>query len=300
MKKNFLVAAMLVSCLYHPQKLANDSLKNVSYGMLSMNINQSGYSNWAQGGKTSFQGYLRGEYNFHKQNNRWLTDVRTYAQVGGYIEKDKNWQAQNDVLNIEAVQGKHILKNLFFGVSLSYNSAILNTYREDIYGRKYKTAGFNSIGNMVAGAGVTYSKNHKFIVKFEPLSFHTRFISDPIYRYTGKEDTAYPRYFMSSEYHDVAGISAGEKSETSMVGRLNAYYMERMLNNKLNITQRLNVISDYKNSPENLNISYRGDVDYYLGKYINVGVTIQADYNDKVMSELQFMEMVRAGVSYRF
>jgi hypothetical protein len=269
-------------------------------GTLELNTTQSLYKNWNKGGQTSFSIYLFADLNtFYRQNN-WLWDAGILSDIGGFIEEKGNFQVQNDFFTINTRGGYKVAKDIYLGGTVDYTTQFTNTWAEDDDKNLYRTSAFNSFGYLRSGLGAIYSKNNDFVVGFYPIGTRTTFISNTIYQYFGDGETYNADDFYNSSEYELQGVPAGKKSDTDYIGFANVYWYVPFNKNKMNLTQRLDLMSNYTHNPKNIDFSYRADLNYYINKFFTVGLTLGIAYDDDAINRLQLQQILQLGIVKKF
>lgn len=261
-------------------------------GIFNLNINQGSLSNWAAGGdKFSFSlnAYLN-LYAFYKKNKHsW----------------DNNLDLAYGIVNTTSLGSRKasdridFLSKYGYAVAKHWNAAaLLNLRTQFAKGYAYsKTAAgkdtssvisnFFAPAYMLLSLGVDYKPKDNFSVFISPITARYVFVTD---------DILAPKF----------GLDSGKNVKSEFGAFLSANYMKK-IGEKFTFKTRLDLFSNYKKNPQNIDVFWSNVLTASITKHINFSLNVDMIYDDDTKNvdptkgpAPQWLELMGIGFAYNF
>ena len=95
------------------------------------------------------------------------------------------------------------------------------------------------------------------------------------------------------------GVLQGDNTRFEFGASVSAYYKFSVMAN-VSIENRLNLYSNYLDTPQNVDVDYQMNVVMKINKYLSANVALQAIYDDNSIQAVQMREVFGLGVNYGF
>lgn len=282
MKKLILLAAIMYSVAASAQDatvtgLKKDSEKNIRKdpndtipkiwrkgGVYGLNVSQGSLSNWAAGGddfSLSINSLLS-MYAFYKKDKHSWDNTLDFAL--GYVKTTSLGSRKND-------DRLDILSKYGYALSPKWNASLLFNFRSQLFkGYTYTettktfSSAFLSPAYILVSPGFDYKPT-------ENLSF---FISPATVRFTiVKDDTL--------SAHGQYGVEPGSHSRTEFGAFASVNYLKQF-NKTLSYKGRLDLFSNYKNNPQNVDVYMTNLLNVKLSKVLSLTYSLDLIYDDDV------------------
>lgn len=261
-------------------------------GQFNLNINQGSQSNWSAGGdKFSFSlnSYLN-VFAFYKKNkNSW----------------DNNLELAYGIVNTTSLGSRKasdridLLSKYGYALSSKWNASVLFNLRTQFAkGFAYsKTAAgmdtFSVISNSFAPAYVLLSLGFDY----KPNSDLSVFISPVTGRWVIVTDAMLAPLF---------GLDSGKKSKNELGAFISANYSKK-LGSSFTYKTRLDLFSNYKQKPQNIDIFWSNVITARITRYINFSFNLDMIYDDDTKNvnpakgpAAQWLQLMGIGFAYTF
>ncbi len=277
------------------QKSPKDSVWDVS-GAFAFNIQQSGFSNWAQGGEGAISWgsvfNLSGVRTGNK--NIWKNSL----QAGyGFISRGSSGLRKNmDLLCIHSNYGHNISKHWEFNAALDIRTQFDQGFKYSIdkaTGNEIRTlvSAFLSPGYIQPSLGFGYKEGKKIAATISPISnIITLVINDSL--------SAQGKF----------GVEPGEKVRSQLGAAFTASYQEKVMEN---VTMKTNILLFGAYADLGLwDVNYDLFIDFKVNKYISTNFLLQLIYDDDIRGNsddnnikgpaLQIRNVLNFGLSIKF
>lgn len=261
-------------------------------GQFNLNINQGSLSNWAAGGdKFSFSlnSYLN-LYAFYKKNKHsW----------------DNNLDLAYGIVNTTSLGSRKASDRIDFlskyGYALSKHwnvGALLNLRTQFTQGYAYsKTAAGADTSTVISDFFAPAYALLSLGFDYRPNADLSVFISPVTARYViVTKDILAPKY----------GLDSGKNVKTELGAFLSANYVKKIGKN-MNFKTRLDLFSNYKKNPQNIDIFWSNVFTATITKHINFSLNIDMIYDDDTQNvnpakgpAPQWLELMGIGFAYNF
>jgi len=282
MKKILLLIALLASLLTYSQdetvkKLRNESEKNIKKdpndtaiktwrtgGVYGLNLSQGSLSNWAAGGdKFSLAvNSLLSLYAFYKKDKHSWDN--TFDFNIGYVKTTSLGSRKNDDrFDFLSKYGHAVTSKLNIAALFNLRSQLFKGYT---YPNNVKTFASNFLapGYILLSPGLDYRPTKELSIFFSPASA----------RWVIVKDTA-----LSNK--GLYGVKPGKKSNFEFGAFASINYMKEF-NKNLSYKGRLDLFSNYKHNPQNIDLYMTNTFNVKLSKVLSATWSVDFIYDDDV------------------
>ncbi len=261
-------------------------------GLFNLNINQGSLSNWSAGG------------------DKFSFSLNAFMNLYGFYKKDKNsWDNSLDIaygiVNTTSLGSRKASDRIDFTSKYGYaltkklNAAALFNARSQFakgYAYTKSAAGLDSAtitsktfmpAYVLLSLGVDYKPNDNFSLFFSPATARWVIVGD---------DLLAPLY----------GVPAGKNARQEFGAFASANYMKKIGAN-MTFKTKLDLFSNYKSKPQNIDIFWSNVLSAKLTKYINFNLNLDMIYDDNTRNvdskkgpAPQILQLMGIGFAYNF
>lgn len=261
-------------------------------GQFNLNINQGSQSNWSAGGdKFSFSlnSYLN-VFAFYKKNkNSW----------------DNNLELAYGIVNTTSLGSRKasdridLLSKYGYALSPKWNASVLFNLRTQFAkGFAYsKTATGQDTSSVISNSfapayvllslGFDYKPNSDLSIFISPFTGRWVIVTDPLLA-------------------PLFGLDSGKKSKNELGAFISASYSKK-LGGSFTYKTRLDLFSNYKQKPQNIDVFWSNVVTAKITKYINFSFNLDMIYDDDTKNvnpakgpAAQWLQLMGIGFAYNF
>lgn len=261
-------------------------------GNFNLNINQGSLSNWSAGGdKFSFSlnSYLN-LYSFYKKNkNAW--DNNLDLAFGIVQTTSLGRRKSSDRIDLTSKYGYALNKHWNLSTLFNLRSQFANgySYEKDATGNDIRTLTSKSL----APAYVLLSQG----LDYKPSSNFSLFISPMTGRWVLVSDTSLGKLY---------GLFLGKKVKSELGAFLSANYTAKLGKN-FTYKTKLDLFSNYKQNPQNVDVFWTNVITAKITKYINFSFNVDMIYDDDTKNvdpskgpAPQWLQLMGIGFAYKF
>ncbi len=289
------------------QDLSNIAQKNVEIddtshkdwrlgGIFHLNLSQGALSHWAAGGdKASFAltGLFNGYAAYTKGKSLWnnLLDVAygyTKTSSTGYRKSDDHFYFTSQY-GYQATKNK----KWYYSALLDFKTQFTKGYLYDADGNKTFNSDLFSPAYLLVSAGMNFKPTDYFNIYLSPITERWTFVMDDSLSADGKY-----------------GVSPGSHSFNELGAFLTARF-NKDLGKAINLTSRVDLFSNYKHNPQNVDVYFTNLLTLKVTKYLATTLSLNMIYDDDVkfpseddpersVAHLQIQEVLGVGFSYKF
>lgn len=252
-----------------------------SGGTLTFTSNLNYLSQWAAGGQSSLagNGLLNYMINYRRGNAAW--DNNIIAAFGGMMQPiDEPAFKTDDKLDITTKYGRKLAGGKwFYAVLGNFKTQFAPGYnfvngRPDVTQR---TSNFMAPAWALISVGADYKPNSKFSAFISPITYRAVIVNDQVLADAGAFGVAKAQFASDGRL-----ISRGEKirSEVGAYARIN--YVNDLRTN-INWNTTLELFSNYRDRPENVDISWQSLFTIKLKKWLSTTIFTHIIYDDNTM-----------------
>jgi hypothetical protein len=304
MKRNILVFVLMVATCVHAQdktvnKLKEESGKNVvkdpadtsnktwkKGGLIGINLAQASLSNWAAGGdefSLSLNAIINLYAFYKKGKSSW---DNTFDFNAGYIRTTSLGGRKND-------DRLDLLSKYGYAIAPKWNVGGLFNFRSQLFkgytypgGVKKLSSAFLSPAYILLGAGIDFKPDDHFSVFISPATVRLTIMKDD-----------------SLSAKGLYGVDPGEHHQFEFGAFLSASYI-RDLNKIISYKGRLDLFSNYKRKPQNVDMLMSNIFAAKLSKWLTATWNFDMIYDDDVKlfgnngrsAALQIKSLIGAGL----
>lgn len=282
MKKTLLVVAFLMAILsVNAQETVKDTVKHwTKKGNISLLFNQSSYNKqWLGGGTSNVAGNFGLNYDFNYKNGDVVWDNKFILAYGlSKIKGDIKTAKTDDRLELNSLWGKTASGQWYYSIFFNFKSQLDTGFDKN----NMKISHFFSPAYFQFGPGMLWKKSNNLSVNFAPA--------------------AAKLIVVHNHFTDLGpsfGVLQGDNSRFEFGASISAYYKFSVMAN-VSIENRLNLYSNYLDTPQNVDVDYQMNVVMKINKYLSANVALQAIYDDNSIQAVQMREVFGLGVNYGF
>lgn len=282
MKKTLLVVAFLMAILsVNAQETVKDTVKHwTKKGNISLLFNQSSYNKqWLGGGTSNVAGNFGLNYDFNYKNGDVVWDNKFILAYGlSKIKGDTKTAKTDDRLELNSLWGKTASGQWYYSIFFNFKSQLDTGFDKN----NMKISHFFSPAYFQFGPGMLWKKSNNLSVNFAPAAAKLIVVHDHF-----------------TDLGPSFGVLQGDNSRFEFGASISAYYKFSVMAN-VSIENRLNLYSNYLDTPQNVDVDYQMNVVMKINKYLSANVALQAIYDDNSIQAVQMREVFGLGVNYGF
>lgn len=270
------------------QKIAFKDLKPlekdgwIKTGTFIININQGALRNWAGGGEQNTLGFTT-ILNYNLNHRKGRITWNNYLDIAlGFQNASSFGQFRkvDDRIDITSKYGYQFSKKWYTALLANFNSQALVGYNyTDTFNTKISN--LLSPGKILLSAGIDFRPDNSFSFFISPLT--ARFIL--------KTD----QDFYAAEKF---GVPPFRKSYTELGAFSTAKYTKK-INKWAFYTGRLDLFSNYKRNPKNVDIFFTNLLTLKFNKWLATNISVDLVYDDDVLKKTQLKEILGIGLTVK-
>jgi hypothetical protein len=275
------------------KKDPNDTTKKSwkTGGMYSLNVSQGSLSNWAAGGEkfSIAVNSLLSVYAFYKKDKHSWDN--TFDFNLGYVKTTSLGSRKNDDrFDLLSKYGYALSPKLNAATLLNLRSQFFQGYTYSDDNTKTYSSNFMAPGYIVLSLGLDYKPIKELSIFFSPTTA----------RFVIVKDTALSN-------RGLYGVTPGEKSNFEFGAFVSVNYMKEF-NKTLSYKGRLDLFSNYKHNPQNVDLYMTNALNVKLNKILALTWSVDLIYDDDVRlfgptqtsPGLQLKSLVGVGLLVKF
>lgn len=268
------------------QKLAFKELKPLEKdgwkknGTFIINVNQGALRNWAGGGEQNTLG-VTALLNYNVNHKKGKISWNNYFDIALGFQNASSFgrfRKVDDRIDITSKYGYQFSKKWFTALLTNFNSQALAGYN-------YADTATQKISNLLTPGKILLSAG----IDFRPEKSFTLFVSPVTTRFILKSDKAF--YSMNK-----FGVPPNQKSHTELGSFATAKYTKKV-NSWAHYTGRLDLFSNYKRNPENVDLFFTNLVTMKFNKWLATNINVDVVYDDDVVQKTQLKEVLGIGLT---
>ena len=285
------VKAMQEESIKTTKKLVVDtSSKTWKKGIIySLNFSQASLSNWSAGGdkfSLSVSSILNTYANYKKGKNSW---DNSFEFNFGYVNSTSLGSRKNDDrFDLVSKYGYALNNKLNIAALFNLRSQFFKGYTYEGVTKNF-ASNFMSPGYVLQSFGLDYKPSQAYSLFFSPITGRWVFVTDPVLSARG-----------------LYGVKPGENSTFEIGAFANLNFMKEIAPN-ITFKSRLDLFSNYRNNPQNVDLFMTNLLTAKLSKLFNVTWGVDMIYDDDAKlfgpngnsPSLQFKSLVGIGVQFK-
>jgi hypothetical protein len=308
MKKLFTLLALIMACsqAFSQEEAKVDTSWKVK-GVLSLNIAQSSFTNWASGGENSLAGNILfgGIANYKKDKTIWDNSILT---TYGAIIKAGDANKTDDRLELNSKYGYQAFKDKKWYLSAIMNFKTQYTPGYSNNGDSILVSNFMAPGYLLLGLGFDWQQSKAFQLNIAPVDAKFIFVLDQQLANQGD-------YGVEPAVYDSSGnvITPGKNMRFKFGAYVRATYNKEVFKN-VTVYTTLDLFSNYLQNPQNIDVNWELlislKINEWLAASINTTLIYDADVTftevnaDGVLESYgprtQFKEVFNLGLTFNF
>lgn len=250
------------------KKEGNDTVPSVwkKGGLFNLNINQGSLTNWAAGGdKFSFSVASNlNVYAFYKKGKNNWDNVLDLAY--GYVNTTSlGGRKSDDRINLTTKYGYEIGKHLFLSALLDVRTQFTDgfLYSSDT-AKPTLVSRFFAPAYVLLSPGFDYKPSDQLSVFLSPVTARYVIVADDYLAAQG-----------------AFGVDTGKHVKNELGAYLTINWTKTLAKNIVYKT-RLDLFSDYKHNPQNIDLFWTNTLNLQVNKYIAANISVDMIYDDDV------------------
>jgi len=256
-------------------------------GIFTLNVGQGSLSHWVGGGdkfSLSVISFLNVYAFYKKGKNIWDNNL----DLGyGFVKTTSLGERKSDDrIDLLSKYGYEIAPKWYLSTLFNFRTQFANgyTYAKDNLNRDVKTLSSASF----APAYVLLSLG----IDYRPVDYFSIFISPITERWV----------IVSNDSLSAAGaygVDPGKKSSNELGAFLSAKFNKEIAKNIV-YTSRLDLFSNYKRKPQNVDLYFTNVLAMKVNKYISANIALDLLYDDDAIQHLQVRQLLGIGLTAKF
>ncbi len=235
-------------------------------GVFNLNLSQGASRNWAAGAeKTSFSvNAIANAFLYYKrEKSTWDNTVN--AQYGIVSATSIGTRKNDDRLDVLSRYGYQVGKGHFYLTALAnLRTQFTNGFDYSTSPSKTKNSSFFAPAYVLVSPGISYKPNADFDVFLSPVTARWVIVNNA-----------------NAGLRPLFGIDSG-KNHISELGAFLTVNLKKDIAKNIKLTSRLDLFSNYKNNPQNIDIFWTNVISMKVNKYISVTYNFDLVYDDDV------------------
>ena len=314
-RHSFIFVTILMCSFFAMAQTDTTAVKNWKItNLASININQTGYTQWAAGGQNSFSFGAFDNFSATYTKNRYLFD--SYANLGYGIMKQQSddfWRKTDDKIDIMANNSwkwKVDNDHWYYGALFTMTSQFANGYNYDLGEPSDSTLKSTSLSPAYfnLAPGITYRYKDRFTWFFSPCNGRMLLIADQRIADLGL-------YGNTMEAASSGENSVGKKVDLGM-GLFTEARWKQPLTKGIDIDTKLRISNNYLDKRTenqwNFDIDYLLLLNFKVNQYISANLRMEILYDDdthitreekgenKTGPIMQLKEVIGIGFAWNF
>lgn len=267
----------------------NDTLPKIwkTGGLFTLNVAQGTLTNWVGGGdkfSLSAVSFLNLYAYYKKGRHAW--DNTLDLGYGIVNTTSLGRRKSDDRIDLLSKYGYQLAPKWYASALFNLRTQFANgySYSKDSIGRDLKTLTSASF----APAYILLSLG----MNFKPVDYFSVFISPLTQRWTIVSNSV-----LSAE--GAYGVIPGERSRSELGAFLTASFSREIAKNMV-YTSRLDLFSNYRNDPQNVDLYFTNVLAMKVNKIISANINLDMIYDNNAIARLQVRQLLGVGLSAKF
>ena len=278
LKQPFIIVLLISLGQSYAQEVEESSPLWKKGATFTLNFSQTAMDNWAAGGQNSISGVgLFDSYaNYAKDNSTWDNTLKLGY---GTLKQDKqDWFKSDDKLEFSSKYGQKASKNWYYSGLVDFKTQFTKGY--DAVGATQEISNFFAPAFLNIAIGMDYKPNDNFTLFMSPLTGKMTFVMNDTLSRAG-----------------AFGVDVDKTFRAELGAYLKTAYKVELMKNVSYSTQ-LGLFSNYMEQAENIDINWDNLVTFKVNKYFNASIIFNLIYDDDIIQDLQWKEMLALGLTY--
>ncbi|MBL7728495.1 MAG: DUF3078 domain-containing protein [Dinghuibacter sp.] len=287
-------------------KKAPQPAKWTKGGVINLNINQGGYDNWLAMGDADYSIGVNGYLNLFanrawngkhkgKKAKAWTNNLEIFQAIQSVHDErtdENNFSKLDDRFDFLSRYSVQLYKTLSFATIANLRTQLYDTKNSD----KKRVSGF------FAPAVVTFAPG----LEWKPCESFNAFITPASLRWVFLTNGPYSIY-LNTKNPKPYGVNP-DREVDFQPGAYAQFNLNKKLAKNINLKSRLDLYSNYRNNPENVDVFMTNFLSMKVNKWISAGVNVDLIYDDDVRQfgwdrtkpGLQYKHIIGVGFAAQF
>lgn len=251
-------------------------------GTFMLNVNQGALRNWAGGGEQNTLG-VTALLNYSINHRKGKLNWNNYFDIALGFQNASSFgqfRKTDDRIDLTSKYGYQVSKQWYTAMLVNFNTQALTGY-------SYTDTVNTKISNLLTPGKILLSGG----VDFRPDKSFSLFVSPVTTRFIIKTDDD---FYTTDKF----GVTANQRSYTELGAFATAKYSKKFTN-WVHYTGRLDLFSNYKRTPENVDLFFTNLVTMKFNNWFATNVSIDMVYDDDVLKKTQLKEILGIGLTLK-
>jgi hypothetical protein len=252
-------------------------------GLITFLANQATFNNWLAGGQSNISGSIGLNYDLNYKSDSWTWDNKVIGGYGLTKIKYQEKQKSDDRFQVNSLLGKKASGEWFYSGFVNFKTQFDSGFESGI-----KTSHFFSPAYLQFGPGMLWKRSNNLKINIAPA--------------TSKLILVHSHF---TEFGSLFGVEQGKATRFEFGAAVNGYYKFKLMEN-VTFENILNLYSNYRDNPKNIDVDYTLNIIMKVNKYLSTNFAFQAIFDDNSHAEgcnyakLQTRQIIGVGVNYGF
>lgn len=302
MKKrlNLLLVTLVLLNIFTINLMAEDEKSVEGWkksGVLSLNMAQSSFTNWAAGGQNSvaLNGLINMTANYRMKKTAW--DNTLTIGYGKMVQKgtELGWVKTDDRIDFQSKYGYQASEKWFYSGLMSFKTQMDKGYNYP--DTDHKISDLLSPAYLLFSLGMDYKPSDRFSVFLSPLTSKNTIVRDDELSAKG-----------------AFGVEPGKNFRGELGAYANLAFKQDEILKNVNFMTKLDLFTNYLKNPQNIDVSWEALLVLKVNEYISATVNTLLLYDDDILIKIgedgsgtprlgrrvQFKEVIGVGFTYKF
>jgi hypothetical protein len=279
-------------------------------GILGLNISQASFTNWAAGGQNTvaISGLVNLFAKYKSEKDSWdsMLDLGYGLLKQG---KDADFIKTDDKVDFTSKYGRKASSKWYYAGLVNFKTQMTAGYNYP--NDSVKISDLLAPAYVLAAIGMDYKPSDRLTAFIAPITSKNTIVNNELLANAGA-------FGVQKAVYDSEGniVTPGKKSRSEVGGYLRMVYQQTFFKDKsVSIISKLDLFSNYKQNPQNIDVSWETIIALKVNKYITTTITshllydndiaIAVDRNDDGITDgsgprTQFKEVIGVGFNYKF
>ena len=266
-------------------------------GVLSLNMAQSSFTNWAAGGQNSvaLNGLINMTANYRMKKTAW--DNTLTIGYGKMVQKgtELGWVKTDDRIDFQSKYGYQASEKWFYSGLMSFKTQMDKGYNYP--DTDHKISDLLSPAYLLFSLGMDYKPSDRFSVFLSPLTSKNTIVRDDELSAKG-----------------AFGVEPGKNFRGELGAYANLAFKQDEILKNVNFMTKLDLFTNYLKNPQNIDVSWEALLVLKVNEYISATVNTLLLYDDDILIKIgedgsgtprlgrrvQFKEVIGVGFTYKF
>lgn len=279
-------------------------------GILGLNISQASFTNWAAGGQNTVAigGLVNLFAKYKSEKDSWdsMLDLGYGLLKQG---KDADFIKTDDKVDFTSKYGRKASSKWYYAGLVNFKTQMTAGYNYP--NDSVKISDLLAPAYVLAAIGMDYKPSDRLTAFIAPITSKNTIVNNELLANAGA-------FGVEKAVYDTEGniVTPGKKSRSEVGGYLRMVYQQTFFKDKsVSIISKLDLFSNYKQNPQNIDVSWETIIGLKVNKYITTTITSHLLYDNDIAIAVdrdndgitdgsgprtQFKEVIGVGFNYKF